>query len=531
DVSVAESLVANKQTLHGHMCPIDNIMFVVTSPEAPPEQPHAEDRQAIHEMVHGTPVMPTGTGRRLLNPRMLAQQAEEARAELPALCLLTCSSRDNQVALLHTPGSFSAECPQVLELGRAMSMPCNRWRLPSKSSQVCAELNVLTGFKGGRSSSAPGSTIHSVGSTGSTGYRQVRASPDGRLLCLCDRAAGIVEVAVACSGSASPSGIAWIDNGTVAAVAIDGTVSLWRVPGSAPEDQSPVPSLPGKVAKGVPEITEAELREILACNGGTDDGDLDGPPEIEDKENQAPSPDAEAMPEEASDGEAELPSTQHYQWEAEVDPDKDYGCYTWESPQRGMERKAVFEARRARRVTVAGKVGENQRGPSQFPWKEEGFVAGTPSSRFNPSATTTGVSELLSADCDLDDRFGRHFAATAPAQTKLSRGSLVKVKTSVEPGAYVIRISGPSCAEQRIRRVVADLGAQIIRIESPVDSNSVKVPIGFDLSARLKIDVRGIQQHGSIKIMVPRRRAGTVCGYGDKLLIDTAGLPATKPIT
>ncbi|KAF4685680.1 hypothetical protein FOZ63_009789, partial [Perkinsus olseni] len=234
----------------------------------------------------------------------------------------------------------------------------------------------------GRPSSAPGSTIHSVGSTG---YRQVRASPDGRLLCLCDRGAGIVEVAVACSGeriahrkthgSASPSGIAWIDNGTVAAVAIDGTVSLWRVPGSAPEDQSPVPSSPGKVAKGVPEITEAELREILACNGGTADGDLDAPPEIEDKENQAPSPDAEVMPEEASDGEAELPSTQHYQWEAEVDPDKDYGCYTWESPQRGVERKAVFEARRARRVTIAGKVGENQRGPSQFPWKEEGFVA------------------------------------------------------------------------------------------------------------------------------------------------------------
>ncbi|KAF4742447.1 hypothetical protein FOZ62_016613 [Perkinsus olseni] len=539
DVSVAESLVADKQTLHGHMCPIDNIMFVVTSPEAPPEQPHAEERQAIHEMVHGTPVMPTGTGRRLLNPRMLAQQAEEARAELPALCLLTCSSRDNQV-LCFDPSTHS-RIPQtlkVLELGRAMSMPCNRWRLPSKASQVCAELNVLAGFKGGRPSSAPGSTIHSVGSTG---YRQVRASPDGRLLCLCDRGAGIVEVAVACSGeriahrkthgSASPSGIAWIDNGTVAAVAIDGTVSLWRVPGSAPEDQSPVPSSPGKVAKGVPEITEAELREILACNGGTADGDLDAPPEIEDKENQAPSPDAEVMPEEASDGEAELPSTQHYQWEAEVDPDKDYGCYTWESPQRGVERKAVFEARRARRVTIAGKVGENQRGPSQFPWKEEGFVAGTPSSRFNPSATTTGVSELLSADCDLDDRFRRHFAATAPAKTKLSRGSLVKVKTSVEPGAYVIRISGPSCAEQRIRRVIADLGAQIIRIESPVDSNSVKVPIGFDLSARLKIDVRGFQQHGSIKLMVPRRRAGTVCGYGDKLLIDTAELPATKPIT
>ncbi|KAF4745420.1 hypothetical protein FOZ63_014330, partial [Perkinsus olseni] len=220
-------------------------MFVVTSPEAPPEQPHAEDRQAIHEMVHGTPVMPTGTGRRLLNPRMLAQQAEEARAELPALCLLTCSSRDNQV-LCFDPSTHS-RTPQtlkVLELGRAMSMPCNRWRLPSNSSQVCTELNVLAGFKGGRPSSAPGSTAHSVGSTG---YRQVRASPDGRLLCLCDRAAGIVEVAVACSGeriahrkthgSASPSGIAWIDNGTVAAVAVDGTVSLWRVPGSAPENQ------------------------------------------------------------------------------------------------------------------------------------------------------------------------------------------------------------------------------------------------------------------------------------------------------
>ncbi|KAF4704149.1 hypothetical protein FOZ62_015513, partial [Perkinsus olseni] len=166
---------------------------------------------------------------------------------------------------------------------------------------------------GGRPSSAPGSTAHSVGSTG---YRQVRASPDGRLLCLCDRAAGIVEVAVACSGeriahrkthgSASPSGIAWIDNGTVAAVAVDGTVSLWRVPGSAPENQSPVPSSPGKVAKGVPEITEAELREMLACDDGTADEDPDAPPEIEDKENQAPSPGAEAMPEETSEGEDEL---------------------------------------------------------------------------------------------------------------------------------------------------------------------------------------------------------------------------------
>ncbi|EER10494.1 hypothetical protein Pmar_PMAR005829 [Perkinsus marinus ATCC 50983] len=532
EVNEADSLVAKKDALHGHMCPVDNIMFVVTTSEASSEQVPVESHHAIHEMVHGTPVASSVSGRRMVNPRTLAQQAEEAKTELPALCLLTCSSRDGQVLCYDT--STHSRIPQtlkVLEIARTMTLPCNRWRLPSKAVQVCTELNVLAGTRGSRPNSALGNTPYC--GVGSAGPKQVRGSPDGRLLCLCDKAAGIVEVADAASGerlahrktdgSAAPNGIAWLDNGTIAAVALDGTISLWRVPG--------MPLASEKAAKAVTEITEAELREMLTSHPRSTIGEYSQCPEVEDKENQVPSPDNETPSEEASSQEEEeLPSTQHYQWEGEIDPARIVsGCYNWESPQRSMERKEVLQAQRARRETVVGKVGENQSGPSSSPWKDEGFVAGTLSTRVNPSANATGISELLAGNNNADDRFRRHLAATVPASMKPARGSLVKVKTSVEPGAYVISISGPSYVGQRIGRVIADLGAQIIRIESPVDSNTVKVPIGFDLSARLRIDLHNFQDSGAMKIMVPRRRAGTVCGYGEKLLVDTTNL--TTPYT
>ncbi|KAF4669771.1 hypothetical protein FOL47_002358 [Perkinsus chesapeaki] len=376
------------------------------------------------------------------------------------------------------------------------------------------------------------STISTSGA-GGLGDKQVRASPGGRFLCYSDRTTGVLEVVDATNveriasrksyGSAVPIGVSWVDNCTIVAVALDGTVSIWSIPGLTPSEQ-----------KKKPEITEAELRAMLDQRDDYVEAESDSVCGSGDKENHEPTHEMMPIRYDASDEAESFPIGSGEATPGGLDKGTassadDYGVLTWESPQRSMQRKSVLEAERTRQVTIAGKIGENQPGPTTFPWKEEGFVAGTPSYKFNPSGTSTDatssdVSKLI-GDSKLSDPFKRNATASS-IPVKPSRGSFIKIETSLQGDAYVIDVRGPKAADQHISKVTADLGAQILHIESPIDSNSVRVPIGFDLSTRLKIDMRRFERFGSIRIMVPRRRAGTVCGYGEKLLLDTTKVAA-----